>query len=215
MKTRKLAIGVLALSGGELAFAQLACGPGAVQELACQDQDVRALVQKVEDEAARLQCQPAARHELVSVKLGWLRRQGACIRSASVRSCVVGSLESEIAYFRAMSGCELAANPVKFDTTEPSYIVAHIDVFKGSQVAVMGWLTLASCDAGSTSFTGEVHELNNESVAIEIRFRSLPDVQRDFVCEKHPFSAWSAKVMETDSGAPYLYATDLLGVQLP
>jgi hypothetical protein len=215
MKTPVLVIGALALLGIGSALAQLSCGRGAVGVLACEDREVKALVRQIGVEVKRLRCVQAERNELKTVERAWGRRQYKCIYSADVRACVMRILQSEIDYLQGMERCELASRPVKFETPDPSYVIAHSDVFIGSEVSVMGALTLADCTPGATSVVGKVHEYKNESAALEIRFKSLPDAERNFLCTRRPFSEWRGTVKLTDKRLPYLYSTEVLGTPLP
>lgn len=216
MKLCFLGITAIALLGSGHAFAQLSCNPktGPVGELACKDQEVRALVRRVDLEAKRLGCVGTERHELETVERAWGGRQYECSTSTDIRACVVRTLQSEVDYLQGMNRCEVTSHPVKFETTVPQYVLAHPNVFAGSEVSVMGQIALADCTPNATSLIGKIHEYENEKAAIEIRFKSLPDVQRSFLC-KGPISAWRGTVRLTDKSAPYLYATDVLGAQLP
>jgi hypothetical protein len=215
MKVHVLVMGLFALLASGQTLAQLSCGRGKVGDLACNDQEVKAMIRQNDVEANRLRCVGAARYELKTVKVAWGRQQYGCVSSADVRACVVDKLQSEIDYFHGMARCEVASHPVKFEVPDPSYVLAHPEVFNGSEVLVMGGLTLVDCAPGATSVVGEVHEYEKESVALEIRFKSMPDKQRDFLCAKRPLAAWRGRLMLTDAQEPYLYSVDVLGVPLP
>lgn len=216
MKIHFLGITASALLLSGHAFAQLSCNPktGTVGELVCEDQEVKALVDRIGVETKRLGCVGAERHELETVENAWGSRQYKCGSSSDIRACVLSSLRSEAAYFQGMDRCEVASHPLKFETTVPSYVLAHPEVFFDSEVSVNGQVTLADCTPGATSVTGKVHEYEYKKAAIEIRFKSLPDVQRSFLC-RQPISSWRGTVRLTDKGVPYLYATDVLGAPLP
>lgn len=214
-KIRALGIGTIALLLSLHAAAQLSCGKGPVAELACSDQEVRALIRQVGAESTRLNCGPAEQAELKTVLRSWGRRQHSCSKSTDIRPCVIEKIQSEIAYFKAMSRCEVASRPLTLEVAEPSYILAHPDVFKDKEVEVMGEIALASCDSDSNSVVGRLRELDHPSITLEIRFKSLPNTQREFLCSKRPFSSWKGLLRLTDKGTPYLYATDVLGMALP
>ena len=214
-KIRAFGIGTLTLLLSLQAAAQLSCGKGPAAELACSDQEVQALIRQVGAESSRLNCTTAQQAELKTVLRSWGRRQYSCIKSTDIRPCVIEKIQSEIAYFKAMSRCEAASRPLTLEVAEPSYILAHPDVFKDKEVEVMGEIALASCDPDSSSVDGRLRELDHPSITIEIRFKNLPDTQREFLCSKRPFSSWKGVLRLTERGKPYLYATDVLGMALP
>lgn len=216
MKIRLLSITALVLLSSGNALAQLSCNPrdGRIGELACNDQEVKNLVHQVALEANRLGCAGLQRHELKVVENAWGGRQYQCGSSADIRTCVVSSLQSEVGYLQGMKTCEITSHPVKFDTTVPSYVLAHPKLFLGSEVLVNGEISLADCNPGATSVIGKVHEYEYKKGAIEIRFKSMPDAERSFLC-KRPTSSWRGTVRLTDKGVAYLYATDVLGAELP
>lgn len=216
MKHILLSMTAILLLGSGDALAQLSCDPrsGTVGELACKDPAVKSLVRQIGLEASRPGCAGPKDHELKSVQRGWGWRQYQCSASSDMRACVLSSLQSELDYFRPIKGCDIAAHPVRFDVTVPSYVLAHPAVFVGRDVSVNGEIDLADCAPGTRSVTGRVHEFDYKKAAIEIRFKTMPDAQRGFLC-KRPLSAWRGTVRLTNRGVPYLYATDILGAALP
>ncbi len=77
-----------------------------------------------------------------------------------------------------------------------------------------GNLIFADCSPDATSVDGQGHEYRNQSAALEIRFRSLPDGQRDFLCPRQSFSEWRGTVMLTDQQVPSRFSVDVLGTPM-
>lgn len=197
------------------AFAQLSCGIDDVSALSCSDREVKTLIQDIKKYSAGLKCRGVVKAELETMKRSWGRTQSACIHSPDVRTCVVESLKSEKKYFQEMKTCRILSKPVRFDSVEPSYVLAHPAVFTDGEIEIVGRLKMSDCSFGSTSVSGKLYEYLKDQVYIEVEFKSMPAAQREFLCTKEPFSSWKGVVNLTPQGTPYLYATEVLGVVLP
>jgi hypothetical protein len=79
-------------------------------------------------------------------------------------------------------------------------------------VSVSGTVVLGACShPGDASRSGR---LRKGDASIQIRFKSLSDEDVSFLCSKYPSSWWRGALTIRD-GQPSLYATDLLGRELP
>ena len=112
----------------------------------------------------------------------------------------------------------LAKNPSGLKTTVanypfvyPSYLSAFAQQYVGKSVSVAGAISIEACKGSHKgSLIGNV---SDSGKLIEIRFKSLPPDQIEFLCSQRPFSWWEGE-LRTEKGKTYLFATDILGVPL-
>ena len=128
--------------------------------------------------------------------------------------CLQASMNKRLEMLNA-----LAANPSRLSATVAgysyvyeSYLNAFGAQYAGKTVNVAGGIDIEACHkSGEHSLVGH---LSNRGRSVEIRFKSLPPDQIDFLCSKRPFSWWDGKV-RIENGRPYLFASDVLGSPLP
>ncbi len=119
----------------------------------------------------------------------------------SEREVLLAKLEADPA--------ELATSVADYSLVTPAYLLKFARQYDGKTVRVSGGMTIEACDAKNKgSLKGNLDHL------LEVRFKSLPENEIEFLCEKSPLSWWLGTV-RFDDGQPYLYATDVLGVPLP
>lgn len=214
MKNRSFILFLIAGVFGANAMAQISCEKGQVGALVCEDSHVKPLVKEVGGAAEALRCQRSQAEELRMVSGAWGRQQHACGSSADVKACVVQSLQDELKYLKGMQGCELAAHPVKFASVEPAYLLAHPELFVGSEVRVLGTLKLESCEPGSPSTGATIQQMNSQA-KLKVALKSVPADTRSFLCSREPFSEWRGTLTADGSKAPVLTVSEILGNPLP
>jgi uncharacterized protein len=103
----------------------------------------------------------------------------------------------------------LATSVADYSLVTPAYLLKFAHQYDGKTVRVSGGIIIEACNAKKKrSLKGHLDHV------LEVRFKSLPENEIEFLCEKNPVSWWAGTV-RFDHGQPYLYATDVLGMELP
>jgi uncharacterized protein YecT (DUF1311 family) len=144
----------------------------------------------------------------------WLGEVNECRNRGVVdliRECVAtrfSEREAMLAMLRA-DPTKLATTVADYSSAPAAYLLKFARQFEGKTIRVSGGMTIEACDAKKKdSLKGHLDNI------LEVRFKSLPDNEIEFLCEKSP-AAWWRGTVRLDHGRPYLYATDVLGTQLP
>ncbi|MEO3690633.1 hypothetical protein [Roseateles paludis] len=161
-----------------------------------------------------LGCNDPQRLELKAIRSAWGRDQAACRLHDDGVNCTQISLKAELRYLRETRRCDVNARPVRFSSPDASYVALHPNTYRDAQVSVMGQMSVDDCKPGAGSTSGSLRD-SGPGPSLPVEFSSLPDEQRTFLCTKQPFSAWGGVVRLRDDGRPYLFLTDVLGVELP
>lgn len=180
---------------------------------ACQSPEVRRLVDQVTAASESLGCDARQRLELKAIQSAWGREQAACRLHDDGAHCTQASLKAELRYLRETRRCDVNARPVRASSPDASYVALHPNTYRDAQVSVTGQMFVDDCKPGARSTSGSVRE-GETGPALPVEFASLPDEQRAFLCTKQPFSSWGGVVRLRDDGRPYLFLTDVLGVEL-
>lgn len=128
-----------------------------------------------------------------------------------IRACVATHLTEREALLAKLEAdpTELATTVADYALVEPPYLLKFARQYEGKKVGVFGRMTIEACRAQKkASLKGRLDG------KLEVRFKSLPEDEISFLCPKGPFSWWDG-VVGLDHGRPYLYLTDILGVDLP
>jgi hypothetical protein len=198
------------------AFADFTCKAQRIEWIApaCQSQEVRRLVDQVEAASRSLGCETQQLPELKAIQMAWGREQYACRLHDGVVDCTQTSLKAELRYLNETRRCDVHARPIKFALPDASYVALHPDTYRDAPAKVMGQMSVDDCNPDSRSRAGSLRDGGLDRALI-VEFSSLPDEQRDFLCAKQPFSAWDGVVKLREDGKPYLFLTNVLGVELP
>lgn len=111
--------------------------------------------------------------------------------------------------------CNLESLSNSYRFVDVWYILKFIDKYMNRTVSVAGELVLQSCKTGQVNnTTAHLVGKNRSKEQLRVVFKSMPEVQREFLCAQNPFSHWEG-IIKTDTIGNYLYLTDVLGTELP
>ncbi|MBV8501911.1 MAG: hypothetical protein JO006_09350 [Paucibacter sp.] len=181
---------------------------------ACRSQEVRRLADQVGAASRSLRCEKQQLLELKAIQNAWGREQYACRRNDDSATCTQTSLRAELRYLQETRRCDVNARAIKFASPDAGYVALHPNTYRDAQASVMGQMSVDDCNPGSRSRAGSLRDSGLEH-ALTVAFSSLPDEKRDFLCNKQPFSDWNGVIKLSEDGKPYLYLTNVLGVELP
>jgi len=166
------------------------------------------------------QCPAAQRALLRQTQKFWLRDRNNCANllsesEAAVRQCVSDRMAERSAQFeRIGASCDLDAVADQYRFVDPGYLLRFASRYEGRQVAVVGSLRLDSCDdPKASSVTGKLRPQPPQGDSFPVRFKAMPDLRREWVCDQNPASRFQGTVRR-EGGKFYLYLSDLLGEPL-
>jgi uncharacterized protein YecT (DUF1311 family) len=171
--------------------------------------------------AERLRQCPAARRALLrQTQKFWLRDRNNCANllsesEAAVRQCVSDRMAERSAQFERIGvSCDLDAVADQYRFVDPGYLLRFAARYEGRQVAVSGSLRLDSCDDPKASrVTGKLRPQPPQGDSFPVRFKAMPDLRREWVCDQNPASHFQGTVRR-EGPTFYLYLSDLLGEPL-
>jgi hypothetical protein len=111
--------------------------------------------------------------------------------------------------------CNLASLTNTYRFVDIWYLRRFEASYLDQSVTISGEMSLDNCEKRQAH--DNIGHLNGNGLKadpLRVVFKSMPDVQREFLCTKRPSSQWHGTV-EKDAKGIYLYLTDILGVDLP
>ena len=155
----------------------------------------------------------------------WIRERNDCQNvsypsgkmESAVSSCLRNQLENREAFLRsAISDTALIAkNPNIYRIIDPWYFDKYKDSYQGSRVSISGDVVLYSCkDKKADKRAGYIVGSDKMKTKVPVFFKSMPENEHYFLCEKAPFSTWEGEV-RTVNGKIVLYMDTVLGTKLP
>lgn len=220
-----IALPCFPMASPRVAAAGIDCSRGVstVEQTICQHEDLLKVDREIAHGYGELM-RAYAGEELRVFKAGqhaWLVERNDCQNTPTSERYpegMAGCVRSKVAE-RVAVLARLRADPSSLPSTvatytfvEPWYVRRYAREYEGKTVNVVGSVILRACSRpGDASMAGL---LRQSGASIEIRFKSLSDENVSFLCAKYP-SSWWRGTMTLRNGRPSLYATDLLGRDLP
>lgn len=151
----------------------------------------------------------------------WMRDRNACSNDAvTAATCASDLNEARLSQFRKMrAACTFDEVAAELRYVDPWFVNKFARQFDGRRIHVHGSVRPDDCSRGADETRAargmlrewdKVRKLNT----LRVVFRSLPALEREFLCTRNPGSHWQGEV-RSDAAGPYLYLTDVLGTGLP
>jgi uncharacterized protein len=224
--TRKSLLVILlgATFGGHARSAPIDCGAvqGNVEKAICGAPQLIATDLRLSDAFARRlgACTGPQRGLLRQTQHFWLRDRNNCANvleqgDDAVRQCVADRMAERMAQLdRIGTSCDLDAVAGQYRFVDPGYLARFAPRYTDREVAVWGSLRLDSCDdAKASRLTGKLSQPSGKGVAFPVRFKAMPELRREWLCNRDPASHWQGTVRR-EGGKAYLYLSDILGEPL-
>jgi uncharacterized protein YecT (DUF1311 family) len=222
---RHLAILAALLSAAVFAqAAPIQCKKGMVgiEGVICENPGLRETDGHISDVFGQLlsQCPAAKRAALTQSQKFWLRDRNYCwngpeITGRPIDRCVAERMAERLNQFdRIGSRCDLDAVAAEYRYVDPDYLLQFGDRYLDRQVTVAGTMFLGGCDSQASDGTGYLAMADRKrQERFPVRFKAMPDREREFLCAQHPFSHWTGTVRRGERGN-YLYLDNVLGSPL-
>ncbi|MCC2958022.1 hypothetical protein LK542_20585 [Massilia sp. IC2-477] len=193
-----------------------------IEQAICAHQDLLAKDRAISQRLATLgqQC-PANKALLAQGQTFWLRErwdcrngEGALGPSGKLAACLGERMDKRLHDLGAVrQGCDFSSLAGTYRFVDPGYLRQFSRAYVGKPVAVFGWMDLGACHDRTGPRT--VAELVGQpgKTRFPVRFSSMPDQEKDFLCAQQPAGHWQGVVKDDGQGA-YLYLTDILGQKL-
>lgn len=155
----------------------------------------------------------------------WLRERNDCQNvpyqsggmEAAVYLCVRQELEKREAFLKSAiaNPSFIAKQAVIYRSIDPWYFEKYKDGYLDRKIAISGYVLLDSCeDKKADKRIGDIVGSDKMKTKVAIFFKSMPENEHYFLCEKTPLSSWEGEVRKIN-GKIVLYMDKVLGTKLP
>lgn len=171
----------------------------------------------------KYQCDSNSANLITAGQKFWLRDRWSCrnvdatkAEPDTLEKCLSLRMDERLQQLTNIgNSCDLESLANTYRFVDVWYILKFIDKYRDRTVSVAGELVLQSCKNRKVkNTTAHLIGENRRKQQLRVVFKSMPEVQREFLCAQNPFSHWKGMI-KTDAIGSYLYLTDVLGVELP